>query len=69
MFSNLVLREKLSDAVRFVCKRETGGFLLPGDLATDKTGITEETVDTVLEGKKYARTPPPHKRSLQISYD
>ena len=32
----------LSDAVRFVCKWETWGFLLPKELVTDKMGLTEK---------------------------
>ena len=32
-FSNLILKRKLREAVRFVCARETGGVLQPAELA------------------------------------
>ena len=39
---------KLREAVIFVCKWQSGGVLLPEELATCKSGIAEETVDTAL---------------------
>ena len=53
---NIVLRGKLREAVRLVCERESGGVLLPNEMASDKTGIMEETATTVL-AKKH-----PHKK-------
>ena len=50
-FSNLFLKRKLCEAVRFVCARETGGVLQPNDLSLDKTGIITKNVEPVLVGK------------------
>ena len=51
MLSNLVLHGKLRKAIIFVCERETGGVLLPGELSTNKMEVTEETAKTVLMRK------------------
>ena len=37
MFSNLVLKGKLREAVRFVCDKEKGGVLKPDELDEDCT--------------------------------
>ena len=50
-FSNLVIKGKLRKAIRFVCKRETGRVFQPDDLASDKTGVVNETVTSILAGK------------------
>ena len=60
-FSNLVLRGKLCEAVIFVRKQELGGFLLPNEMASDKTEIMEETITAVL-AKKIRTNPPPFLR-------
>ena len=51
MFSNIFLRGKFRKAVRFFYKRETGGGLLPEELVTNKTSVTEETIETVIAKK------------------
>ena len=58
-FSKLVLRGKLREDVRLVCERELGGVLLPNEMVSNETVITEETVATVL-AKKY-----PHEKLPQ----
>ena len=50
-FLSIIIRRKLCEAVRFICDRETGGVLLPSYWATEKAGITDETVVEVLAGK------------------
>ena len=51
---NLVLHRKLCEAVRFFCKRESGGFLQPNKRASDKMGVMEESI------VKYPHPPPFH---------
>ena len=58
-FSNLVLKGKLRESVRFVCDIEKGGFLQPDELDTDWTGTINETVTSVLEGKIRSKQFPP----------
>ena len=58
-FSSFVLRVKLCEPVRFVCKRDTGWFVLPNEPALDKSVPTNKTVTTVLVGKY------PHEKILQ----
>ena len=61
MFSNLVLKGKLREAVRFVCDMEKGRVLQPEKLAEDCMGTINETVTLVLEGKSEQKFPPvPH---------
>ena len=50
-FSNLAQKEKLSEAVQFICDREKGGVLQPDELTEDRTGTINETVALGLEGK------------------
>ena len=57
-FSNLVLKGKLSKALRFVCKRENGGVLQPDELAEDFTGTINDTITSFLEGKHPSKTIP-----------
>ena len=54
--SKFVPSEKLHETVRFACKRESGGVLLPNKSASNKMGIMEETSATVLAIKH------PHKK-------
>ena len=49
---------KLREAVRFVYEREKGGVLQPDKLAQDRTGMINETVTSVLEGKHPSETIP-----------
>ena len=46
--SNIILRGKLCEAIRFVCAQETGVFLQTNKLALDKTGVINETAASVL---------------------
>ena len=57
-FLNLVLKEKLCKAARFICDREKGGVLQPEKLAEDCTGIIHKTVALVFEGKHLSKTIP-----------
>ena len=57
-FSNLVLKGKLREAIRFVCDQEKGGFLQPDDLAEDRTGTINKTVAYVLEVRHPSETIP-----------
>ena len=50
-FSNLFLHGKLRKAVIFVCEHKRGEFLQPGNLASDKTDVINETVASILAGK------------------
>ena len=56
VFSNLVLKGKLREAIRFICAREIVFFFQPNELEEDLTGIMNETVTLVLVGKH------PHKK-------
>ena len=56
--SNLFLKEKLREAVQFVCEIEKGVVLLPVELAEDCTGTINETVVLVLEGGNPSKTIP-----------
>ena len=58
-FSNLVLKGKLREAVRFVYDRQKGGFLKPDELAADRKGKINETFTSVLEGKHPSKKFPP----------
>ena len=58
-FSNLVLKGKLRESVRFVCDREKGGVLQPDKLSEDYKGTINETVASVLEGGILAKQFPP----------
>ena len=66
-FSNIFLRGKLREEVRFVCKQETGGILQPNELSLGKTGVMDETVASVLAGKN--PPPPPPPRSTLEAYN
>ena len=48
MFPNIILKGKLGETVRFVCTRETRGFLQPEKLVEDLTGIINKTTASVL---------------------
>ena len=50
-FSNLFLNGKLCEAVQFFYEREKGGVLQTDELAVDHTGMINETVALVFEGK------------------
>ena len=52
------MKEKLWEAVRFVCEREKGGVLQPDKLAEDCTGTINKTVASVLERKNPSVTIP-----------
>ena len=62
-FSNLVLCGNFRKAVRYICDRETGGFLLPNKQATESTGLTYKTVLEVLAGKN-----PPEKKTIVLHF-
>ena len=51
MFSDLILKETLREAFQFVCDKEKGGFLHPDKLSEGRTGMINETVSSVLQGK------------------
>ena len=57
-FSNLVLKGKLREAIRFVSEREKGGVFQPEKLAADRTGMIIKNVASVLQGGNYSRTIP-----------
>ena len=52
MFSNLVLKGDLGEAVGFFCEREKGGVLQPDELTEDCMDNISKTITSVLEGKK-----------------
>ena len=55
---NLVLRGKFHEAIRFVCKCELRGRgLLPSEMASNKTGVMDKTVATVLKKKRTKNFP------------
>ena len=58
MVYTIVILERLCEAVIFLCKWELEGFLLPDDMSSNKTGVTEETVAMALV-KKHPHDPPP----------
>ena len=48
----------MCEAVRFIYEQETWLFFRPKKLALDETGVINETVAYVLEGKHLHDTPP-----------
>ena len=54
-FSDLVLRGKLCEAVRFFCERNTGIVLQPDELASDKIVFMDETIVSVLAGETHTK--------------
>ena len=64
---NIVLRGKLREAVRLVCERESGGVLLPNEMASDRKYVTEETVAAVTVNE-YLQEKIPHSSTLEV-YD
>ena len=61
-FSNLALKEKLSEAVQLICDMEKGGVLQPDELSEDHTGKINDTVTSILEGKHLRTKLPPVPR-------
>ena len=59
MFLDLALKGKLREAVQFVCKRENGGFLKPGEFAADLTGTINENVTSAWRENILAKQFPP----------
>ena len=57
-FSNLVLKGKLREAVRFFCEIEKRVVLQLDKLAADHTGTIKKTIVLVLEGKHPSKTIP-----------
>ena len=55
-FSNLILKGKLRESVRFVYERGKRGVFQPEKLAEDCTGTINKTVTSVLEGKHPSET-------------
>ena len=49
VFFILVIQRKFHKAIIFFCDWYSGGVLLPNDITSDKTVVTEETVMTMLE--------------------
>ena len=58
MLSNLVLKGKLREAIRFVSEREKGGVFQPEKIAEDCTGTINKNVTLVLEEKNPSKTFP-----------
>ena len=50
--------KKWREFVRFFCEHETESVLVPEELATNKTGVMEETFKTVLTGNIRPEKPP-----------
>ena len=65
MFVTLVIHVKLYESIKFVCRWESGGTLLPDNMVADRTGVTEETVATVLVGK-HPLEKLPHSSTLEV---
>ena len=57
-FSNLVLKEKLREAIQLFCDREKEGVLQPEELVEDRTDTINKTVTSVLEEKNLSETIP-----------
>ena len=57
-FSKLVLKGKSRKSVQFVCDGEKRRVLQPYELAEDRTGMINETVILVFEGKHASKTNP-----------
>ena len=63
---NLILCGKFCEEIRLFCEWESGRVLLPNEIASNKTVITEAPVATVLEKPTF--TPPPPRSTLEV-YD
>ena len=57
--SNLFLKGKLLETVRFICDIENGGVLQPEEFAEYRTGTINDTNASVLEVKHPSKTFPP----------